>query len=149
MDETTRDSSGDITESGELGAFALNVGDCVNDPSMLGQGTEPGTVGSFTGVPCAETHTGEVILVASDFFADETAMPTEQEMFQSGGQRCVEALDEYTGTSYTDSNYDVSVLYPTQESWDLMDDRELVCIGVVLSETGTPVESVGSIKAGS
>lgn len=153
VDTTTRDDSGEITQGGDLGVFALKTGDCVDDPALLSGSAEADQasgdeVAQFDAVPCGEPHTGEVVLVDDDFFVGTTEFPGEEEVWSRSSEACAVAVEEYTGEPFLSSPYDAVALYPTAESWDAVDDRGIACLGVVLSEqTGEPIESSGSIKA--
>jgi len=150
-DTTSRDEAGQITDEGTVGVFALQVGDCINDPSML-EVAEPGQdsedVAELTAVPCSELHTGEVVAVDDAVFDGEDEYPAEVVLESRSYEHCVLALEEYTGQSYEESYFDVFAMYPSPESWDLDRDRGVACVGVVLSEnTLLPIESTGSMKA--
>ena len=150
-DETTRDSSGQVVEGGDVGVFALEVGDCVDASSFLDSVAEgdPAEVEQFAAIPCSDPHTGEVILVDDEFFADLDEFPTtENDLYDSAAPACVSALDDYTGTTYESSPYDFASLIPTAESWDAIDDRGLICVGVTLNDAlDAPIETSGSIRA--
>jgi hypothetical protein len=153
VDTTTRDDSGEITEAGDLGVFALNTGDCVNDPDLLSGAAEADPaeadeVTQFDAVPCSEPHTAEVVLVDDDFFAGMTEFPGADEVWSQSSEACAVAVEDYTGEPFLSSPYDVVALYPTEQSWDAVDDRGIACLALVLSEqTGEPIESAGSVKA--
>ncbi len=147
-DTSTRTDTGAITEGGEVGVFQLQLGDCIHDPSMVDVESEVDQVSSVAAVPCAQTHAGEVILVDDEFFAAEEAYPGEEVIEARSSEACVAALEEYTGVAYLDGNFDALPVYPTQEGWDAVQDRGIVCIGITLTQdTWMPIESTGSIKA--
>ena len=52
-DNSTRDEEGNITEGGDVGVFALEVGDCFDQPP-------DGNIEEVAGVPCDEPHDTEV-----------------------------------------------------------------------------------------
>jgi len=60
IDDTTRDESGEIVESGDLGVFVTQLGDCLNadDPTA----TEWTTT---EGVPCSSPHHWQVVFKGS------------------------------------------------------------------------------------
>ena len=150
QDESTRDSSGEVVEGGDVGVFALKVGDCVDASSFLDAVAEgdPTEVEQFAALPCSDPHTGEVILVDDQFFADLDDFPTEDDLYDSAAPACIAALDDYTGTTYESSPYDFASLIPTSESWEAIDDRGLICVGVTLNDAlDAPIESSGSIRA--
>ena len=147
LDETERDESGQVVEGGDLGVLRLQVGDCVQLPSDVDDGTTQ-EIGAFEAIPCDEAHTGEVVLVEGQFFGDLDEFPGEDAAFESAAPRCANALDAYTGTDYDTSNFDFFTLVPTAETWDQVDDRELVCIGLTLDDDFvTPISTTGSMRA--
>jgi hypothetical protein len=149
-DESTRNSDGEVIDSGDVGVFALQVGDCIDASAFLdtvsdGDETE---VDAFAALPCTEPHTGEVVYVDDQFFADLDEFPTSDELYEQGTTACTEALDEYTGTVYESSSFDFAPLIPTEESWDKIDDRGLVCVGVTLNEAqDATIETTESMRA--
>ncbi len=118
-----------------VSSYELAVGDCIADIP------DEGTVEGMDVVPCDEPHVGEVVSVDDDLFADAQRKPTDEQMWQETEAACTVAMEEYTGVSLEDSDYDVYYLYPSPESWRMEDDRGVVCIGL------TPDESTGSIEA--
>jgi hypothetical protein len=159
IDETTRDAAGAVVEAGEVGVFQLQVGDCVLLPEATAEpsidrpdGTAPppapGRAETLVAVPCAEPHTGEVVLVDQGFFDGSENFPGEAAAFESAAEACIEALEEYTREVYGFGPLDYFSLVPTEESWETVDDRELVCIGLTLDDTLTrAIETTGSLRA--
>jgi hypothetical protein len=149
-DQSTRDSAGEVVEGGDVGVFALQVGDCVDASAFLETvaGGDPTEVDEFAALPCTETHSGEVVLVDEQFYADLDEFPaSSDELYAAATEPCTAALDEYTGTSYESSPYDFAPLIPTEESWDVIDDRGLICVGVTLNEArDATVESTESMR---
>jgi hypothetical protein len=150
-DESTRNGAGEVVEAGDVGVFALQVGDCLDASSFLETVSDgdPAEVQGFAALPCTDTHTGEVILVDDEFFADLEEFPASaDELYAAATEPCIAALDEYTGTSYDTSPYDFASLIPTEESWDVMGDRGLVCVGVTLNESqDATVETTESMRS--
>ena len=136
QDASTRDSSGEVVDGGDVGVFALRVGDCLDASAFLETVVDgdPAEVDTFEAIPCDETHTAEVVLVDPGFFAELDDYPREDDLYDRAAPACVAALDEYTGTAYESSPFDFASLIPTSESWDELDDRGLICVGVTLNE---------------
>ena len=118
QDNTVRDDTGAIVESGGLGAFAMQVGDCFNDP-----GADATQVQSVEGVPCGEPHDNEVF---AEFDVEHASFPGEQEVFEEGWERCLTYFDAYVGTPYEDSILDIGAFSPSVGSW-AEGDREITC----------------------
>jgi hypothetical protein len=154
-DTTGRNEDGEVVEGGQVGVFRLQEGDCVRLPAAF-RGPTEGTdqdieaVGDFEAVPCDESHDGEVVLVDDDYFADLAEFPPEVDSTAQAEPACITALDEYTGTEFASSTFTVLPLVPSSESWDAIDDRGLICIGITLNAEMTgAVDTTGSIRADS
>lgn len=117
-DNTTRDASGAITESGGLGVFELRVGDCVNMPAV-GEYYE-----SLEGVPCSDMHDREVYHLFDVPGAD---WPGDAAVSASANNGCYDAFEPYVGRAYERSDLDIGLLTPTAETW-AEGDREVVCM---------------------
>ncbi len=126
VDETVRDDRGAVVEGGEVGVFALNVGDCFTD-------VPTGTVESIEAVPCAGEH-GVEIYHLFDVSLDSF---DEEEVSTSAGDGCLAAFEGYVGTSYANSIYYSSSLNPSDQSWK-QGDREVVCMLFPVAAEGEP-----------
>jgi hypothetical protein len=151
-DTTERDEDGAVVDEGQVGVFRLREGDCVQLPAALRDtGSADGDVtevDDFEAVPCDELHDGEVVLVDDEFFADLDEFPGDAESATQGNPPCIAALDEYTGTDFESSIFNVVPLVPTSESWDGLDDRGLICIGVTLNdELNAVIDTTGSFRS--
>lgn len=131
-DESIRTDDGEIVESGEVGAFRLQVGDCVN-------GAMSGEVSSVDGVPCDEEHQFEVYYAFDILGSDFPGAEAVQEEAQT---TCLEQFEPFVGATYAESIYDITALWPTEESWDMVGDREVLCM--ILNYDGT--NKTGSAK---
>jgi len=137
-DETTRDATGAIVESGGVGAFRLQVGDCFNTPGATEDPTDTFEVQSVEGVPCTESHDSEVFALFDLAGGPDAPYPGDQAAFDAGAVGCLDRFSGYVGESYEASTrWDATLFYPSQGSWDDADDREVVCIVVPLD--GSPV----------
>jgi hypothetical protein len=115
-DETTRED-GEVVEAGDVGAFRLQVGDCL-DAAIEGQ------VNSLPVVPCGDEHTGEVFHL---FDLPDGDFPGDDIISAAAADGCIAAFEGYVGLDFASPRYDISSLNPTQEAWDEIDDREIVC----------------------
>lgn len=120
QDDTTRDESGAIVAEGEIGAFRIRLGDCLN-------GGATGLIESLDGVPCSQSHDLEVYHAFNLGEGDGT-FPGEDEVASEADQGCFEAFEPFVGESYEDSVYGFSAMTPTEGSWDGLDDREVLCL---------------------
>jgi hypothetical protein len=125
VDETVRDTTGEVVEAGTVDALILQLGDCLVFPSDLLD--EPGTV--FTDmevVPCTELHDAQI---GGEHVMDDGDFPG-LDFFQNSEDLdgvCIDKYIEFTKTSLTESPHLVSYFYPTEDSW-LQGDRTVQCI---------------------
>lgn len=117
-DDAERDEEGQITESGDVDVFSLQVGDCINDDTLSGD------VASAAAVPCGEAHDNEVYfshMIEGDDFPGQEAVTTEADT------ACEQAFEEFVGVAYADSDLYFTHLTPTSGSWE-NGDREVLCL---------------------
>ena len=117
-DDTTRNDSGDVVEGGDVGVFALNVGDCVLNSTE----TE---VQALQAVPCADEHDLEVFAL---FDMPEGDFPGDAAVDSAADAGCLQRFDAYVGLAYADSVYAFTYLTPLESGWNEIDDREIVCM---------------------
>jgi len=123
IDNTTRNEQGTIVESGELGAFVTQVGDCFFEIPQNTQG-----VSTVPGVPCVEAHHWQVVH-KENISLEEYSQASVSEL---AGQVCDRALEELTSTLSYDKqleyqNAKTPGLLPTEESW-AKGDRIVDCL---------------------
>jgi hypothetical protein len=132
-DETSRDESGEVVEGGDVGSLSLNVGDCIESAAV-------GSVTDVPVVPCSDPHDSEVIAL---FDMEDGDFPGAAEAQSIAQTECTGSLfTDYVGLDYQSSIYGVSFLVPTEETWDAIDDREIVCLAT--DAAGAPL--TGSVK---
>ena len=115
-DDTTRDDAGAIVESGGLGAYVMQIGDCFNDPDAE-------LIESVEGIPCDQPHDNEVY-AEFDYPADE--WPGEEQLFQDAWYRCLDRFEGYVGRDYETSALDIWLFGPVEEGW-AEGDRLITC----------------------
>ncbi len=122
-DETVRDESGAIVESGGVGVFSIKYGDCIVSP-------DADEVESVEGVPCTEPHDAQ----AYDTFTltGFTAFPGAA-MDEPAYAECIDRFESFVGIPYEESSLYVSFFSPTELGW-AEGDHEIQC--VVVPETG-------------
>ena len=134
-DQTTRNDDGEIVEGGELGVFAVQEGDCINFPDSTD------AVESFEAVACDEPHDGEIYeLFDVTGFED---YPGDAEVQSQGEAGCLSAFETFVGIDYQSSIYFFTYFSPTQDTWEQLDDREIICI--VTPAEGEP-QLTGSLE---
>ena len=113
----TRDAVTDeVTESGDVSAFEMKVGDCFNDEGTSEMVTE------VPAVPCADAHDNEVYYVfdVADGDYDETAIDA------AASETCTAEFEKFVGITYDESTLDWFHITPSAETW-ADGDREIVC----------------------
>ncbi|MFD6142585.1 septum formation family protein [Promicromonospora sp. NPDC060271] len=132
---------GEITASAEADAFEILKGDCIDLLALEGYGDsaegDEFEVESVPVVPCAEPHTGEVY---AELIMEGDEFPGAEAVTKKFDEWCYDEFEKFVGLSYDESVYGYTGFFPTQATWDELDDRTLQC--VVSSEE--PV--TGSLK---
>lgn len=129
-DETVRDDAGNVVEEGDVGVFVMQVGDCYADQAV-------GLVESLTAIPCADQHEMEVF---AKFELPVGDYPGKDVVDTAADEGCLAEFTGYVGIDYADSIYYYSFLSPTEDGWNRIDDREIVCVLTVVGDdpnTGT------------
>ena len=123
IDNTTRNEQGAIVESGELGAFVTQVGDCFFELPQNEQG-----VSTVPGVPCAEAHHWQVVHKEKISLAEynQTSITALAE------QLCDNAIQVLAASLSYDKqleyeNAKTTGMQPTEGSW-AKEDRMVDCL---------------------
>ncbi len=138
--EPGRDADSQITEAGNIGADAFQVGDCMISADLEQTFTE------VPAVPCSQAHDAEVIslvTVMSSSEYDEAAITAEADT------ACLEDMATYVGANWEtveNGNLVVNYFYPTSGSWDA-GDRTITCVAVDGSGELSLTSSVKGIGA--
>jgi hypothetical protein len=124
IDNTTRNETGQIVESGDLGAFVTKVGDCIYDLEL-----DSGTVDILKGVPCSEPHHWQVIHKENLIIAEysESAVDTETERIcDDAVYSLFNSVDSSKQDEYEQA-WRWQSFFPTSESWE-NEDRVVDCL---------------------
>jgi Septum formation len=121
--EPERDATGEITEAGDLDAFSIETGDCLQTPDS------DSAVGSVEAVPCGEPHDLEAFYL---FDLPEGEFPTREVIDQQTEENCIGAFEPYVGIDFASSRLDARSFEPTALSWE-QGDREIVCLALDLA----------------
>lgn len=119
-DGSTRADDGSVLEGGDVGAFRLQVGDCVADAESTTDVVE-----SVPVVPCSEPHESQVYAafdIAGDIYPGDTLVSAEAE------QGCVDAFFDALGDRDDLAEWELSLIHPTPDTWDSLNDREVLCL---------------------
>ena len=86
---------------------------------------QSGEVSDVPLVECSEEHDGEFFHsheLSVDSYPGDTAVSGEAEEICAGG-----AFTDFVGVDYMSSEIYVGYLTPTEQTWNQLDDREILC----------------------
>ncbi|WP_160050317.1 MULTISPECIES: septum formation family protein [unclassified Nocardiopsis] len=106
----------------DTGVDAVYVGDCLNEMST----NADDSVSEVPKIECSEPHDYE-IYHAGDL-ADSDTYPGEDSIAEMAGELCVGEFEAFVGLDYASSRLEVLPLYPTEEGWNELYDREVLCL---------------------
>lgn len=109
-----------LTACGGPDVFDIEVGSCMNKADL--EGDEVSAIKTFD---CAEEHDVEAY-AATDLEGDE--YPGKDAILTKAEDFCMAEFESFVGSNYQESTLFFSYLYPTQESWDQKDDRQVLCL---------------------
>ncbi|WP_444962743.1 septum formation family protein [Nocardiopsis sp. M1B1] len=113
----------------------LNVGDCFVEAQM-NTALASEDVSNVPLVDCAEEHDSEFFF---SYDMTETTFPGDEATIAQAEETCTgEEFTSFVGVPYAESEIYVGYLYPSQQTWDQFNDREIICY-VTTSETGETV----------
>jgi len=112
----SRNGEGQIVEAGVLDAFDLRVGDCYNGDQV--------EVSRVMTVPCADGHDFEIF---HSFNLDQEVFPAPEELTDLSIKGCLREFELFVGSSFDVSSLNLSWLYPTEQSWAELGDRQVMC----------------------
>ena len=98
--------------------FALEIGQCFDDPDTSG------TVTAVDMVDCSDPHDNEVYAL---FDMPDSTFPGLSVVKEAAADGCYNAFEPHVGLDYESSVFDFSWLAPTPNSWE-NGDHEIVCI---------------------
>ncbi len=111
-------------QPGEVEALELEVGNCFNQPGADDSSAAGETVLTVMVVECGELHDFEVY---HSFDLDEGAFPGAEAVEELWIAGCLAEFENFVGLSFDESELDISAIFPTRETWDDLDDREVLC----------------------
>jgi len=124
--DADRNDQGQVTEPTDISVQNLRVGDCFDDPALLGAATDD-TAEALTArvMPCSDAHHFEVYHV---FKLTNEDYPGEAEVTRLANEGCFSAYQSYVGKPARQSLLDVYYYYPQKRTWSLLGDRSVQCI---------------------
>ena len=93
--------------------FDMAVGECFEEPSSL-------EFSDVEKIDCDEPHDNQVFAL---YDLAGSSLPSPETMIEG----CVDRFGSAIGTSYATTIYYASMFGPSEQSWDEIDDREVVC----------------------
>lgn len=109
---------GSIAACGQQVATA-EVGACIVTADLPSDMTEIPTV------DCTEEHDAQVV---GKFDVEEDGdYPGEDALTAEAEERCAAAFEEYVGIAFEESSLKMSYVYPSEETWNQANDREVLC----------------------
>jgi hypothetical protein len=121
-DHSTRDEAGAIVEAGEVGAFRIRLGDCILSIPP------DGAFDSVDAVPCTAAHAAEVYAAFTLAGDDDATWPGASSVTTDADEGCYQRFMPFVGLAYEQSTYGFFSITPTQQSWEEVDDREILCM---------------------
>jgi hypothetical protein len=120
-----RDGSGEVVSAGTLQVTDLQVGDCFDSAidETVGETVE---VQGVDAIPCAEEHRNQVYAIRQLPDGSDAPFPGDDAAFESSGLLCLETFQDFVGLVYEESVLDISVVYPSADTWGA-GDRDVVC----------------------
>ena len=104
---------------GEVETLDLQLGDCFVNPGA------DRVVTTVQLVPCDEPHDYEVFHIFE--LEDQDAYPGDSALQQQWTAGCLQQFEEFVGVPFDVSAIEISGIYPTAETWESIDDREVIC----------------------
>ncbi len=126
--EVTRDESGQVTGEGSIDVLALLVGDCFNHSVLESAVDDENVFASLDVVPCSSPHDKEVFANYDYPTGSDTAFPGKDVLFEFGKNECLTAFNAFVGIEWESSDLNYAWFSPTQSSWSVGGDREILCV---------------------
>lgn len=122
----------------ETSVFDLASGDCFD-----ASGDEVDTV---TVIDCELPHTYEAFAIFDHEAGIDAPYPGDEALLEYADSACQPYFEEYVGIAYPDSQYWITSVTPSRQTWEEGDDREIVCalkLGEDAEETTGSAEGTG------
>jgi hypothetical protein len=102
----------------ETSVFDLEVGDCFSESEEQ--------LETVTVVDCETAHVYEVYHVFDHEAGGDEEYPGDEEILEYADTECQVPFEDFIGLSYEESQWFITSVTPSQETWDT-GDREIVC----------------------
>ena len=100
--------------------FDLKVGDCLNSSDITSE-----QVLSIEAISCNSLHDMEIFAATQ---LDEGDFPGRDAASSAAESFCHSQFEAFVGTTYEQSELTVNWIYPTADSWDTRNDRQILCL---------------------
>jgi len=129
-EDAERDADGVIVEEQDADVFSIRIGDCL---APTGEESE---LESVPVVPCSQEHESEVY---AEVIVPDGEFPGNAAIEEAADAGCMEHFEDFVGIPYADSELMYSYFSPTEQSWEELDDRQVLCLvyGPEASSTGS------------
>ncbi|MEV2278019.1 septum formation family protein [Nocardiopsis sp. NPDC049922] len=104
--------------------FQLNIGDCFIKED-LNTAFMSGDVSEVPILDCAESHDSEIFYtydIAGDTYPGEEAVSADVSETCAG-----QAFTDFIGVEYANSEFLIDAFTPTEDGWNTIGDREVIC----------------------
>lgn len=125
INSADRGDDGAIVSEGSLDVFALRVGDCTIDDVGTADSEADESISSVKAVPCTEPHDNEFYAA---FNLEHETFPGAEIIETEAAAGCLEQFAPALGIDFENSVLEYSYMYPTIESWEQNNDREVICM---------------------
>ena len=112
---------------GEGNVYDIREGDCFNYE-------ESEEISDVDFIQCDDPHQREVYAVVSIGVDAGLPYPGSTRVEEVALNLCLERFDEFVGLPYSESLLDIETFFPTRDSWEDIDDREVICMLYDLEE---------------
>lgn len=133
-----RDESGALTEAQDVSASDVAVGDCFN------AGTDE-AISDVGGVPCDDPHVFEAFALPEHEGGDDAEFPGDEPIQTAAEELCVAEFEGYVGLTYEESEWLITTINPSAETWD-QGDRVTICALHNEAKTEVTGSAKGSAK---
>lgn len=117
LDPTTTQGGGT-----SIDVFDLEVGDCFDVPST-------GNISDVEGLDCDEPHDNEVFAIFEIAGGPNAPFPGSEAVSREAQAECTGTLfSDYVGVPFQQSSFSATSINPTRETWERLDDREVICV---------------------
>lgn len=132
--EQVADADFDDDVNEQMAWRGLAVGDCFDNHGSI---DDPSEAARIDEVDCSLPHDAEVYVVDSIDQPAGAPYPDQLTMIDAVGQACGTTFETFVGTAYQASALDVLTFVPLEDTWDVLDDRTLIC--AVYNRDRTPM----------